>query len=119
MRFYQPGTALQVVSRENGWVQVTDLTSREGGWVFEQYLVLVDRPTVTETAMATTSNKALSEPTRANPVQSAKKRIRAPRPVVRVPDDVAFAQFDRRWERRAQRRGSYGLFFFGRFAGSE
>lgn len=119
LRFYQPGTALQVISRENGWVQVTDPTSREGGWVFEQYLVPADRPTVTQTAMATTTYKALSEPTRANPMPSAKKRARASRPAVRVPDDVAFTQFDRRWERRAERRGGFGLFFFGRFARAE
>jgi hypothetical protein len=119
LRFYQPGTVLQVISRENGWVQVTDPTSQEGGWVFEQYLVPADRPTVTQTAMATTTYKALSEPTRANPVPSAKKRARAPRPAVRVPDDVAFTQFDRQWERRAERRGGFGLFFFGRFARAE
>lgn len=113
IRFYQPGTALQVVSRENGWVQVTDPTSQEGGWVFEQYLTPSDPPTVSQTAMATTT-----EPMRGNPAPSAKKRIRA-RPAVRVPDDVAIAQFDRRWERRAERRRGFGLFFFGRFAGAE
>src|SRR5690242_10015058 len=50
LRFYQPGAALQVIGRENGWVQVTDPTSREGGWILEQYLVPIDRPTVTQTA---------------------------------------------------------------------
>lgn len=119
VRFYQPGTALQVVSRENGWVQVTDPTSQEGGWVLQQYLVLTDPPTVLQTAMATTTDKALSEPTRANSVPSRKKRIRATKPAVRVPDEVAIAQFDRRWERRAERRGGFGLFFFGRFARTE
>jgi hypothetical protein len=111
MRLYQPGTALQVVSRENGWVQVTDPTSREGGWVFEQYLVPADRPAATQTAMATTTYK--------DPVPSAKKRTRVPKPAVRMPSNVAFAQFDRRWERRAERRGGFGLFFFGRFARTE
>lgn len=119
MRFYQPGTALQVVSRENGWIQVTDPTSRERGWVFEPYLVPTDHPTVTQTAMATTTNKALSDPTRASPMPTAKKRLRATRPAIRVPDYVAIAQFDRRWERRPERRGGFGLFFFGRFARAE
>jgi hypothetical protein len=119
MRFYQPGTALQVVSRENGWIQVTDPTSRESGWVFEPYLVPTDHPTVTQTAMATTTNKALSDPTRASPMPTAKKRLRATRPAIRVPDYVAIAQFDRRWERRPERRGGFGLFFFGRFARAE
>jgi hypothetical protein len=75
LRFYQPGAALQVISRENGWVQVTDPTSREGGWVLEQYLVPVDRPTITQTAMATTTSKALLQPTQAKPVPSAKSGL--------------------------------------------
>jgi hypothetical protein len=119
VRFYQPGTALQVVSRENGWVQLTDPTSRERGWVLEQYLVSTDRPTVTQTAMTTTTNKALSEPTPVKPMPTAKKRVRATRPAVQVPQDLAIAQFDRRWERRAARRRGFGLFFFGRFARAE
>ena len=114
IRFYQPGTALQVVSRENGWVQINDPTSREGGWVLEQYLVPTDGTAVTQMAGATPT--ALSEPTQAKPVPSAKKRTRASRPTVRVPDDVAIAQFDTRWERRAERRRGFGLFFFGRYA---
>lgn len=119
MRFYQPGTALQVASRENGWVQVTDPNSRESGWVLEQYLVPADGPTITQTAMTTTANEALSEPTPAKRIPTAKKRIRATRPAVRVPDDAAIAQFDRRWERRAERRPGFGLFLFGRFARAE
>jgi Bacterial SH3 domain len=118
LRFYQPGVALQVIGRENGWVQVTDPTSREGGWVLEQYLVPVDHPSVTQTAMATTASKALSEPTQTKPVPSAKKRTRA-RPAVRVPEAVALTPFDSRWERRAERRAGRGLFFFGRFARAE
>ena len=112
MRFYQPGTALQVVNRDNGWVQINDPTSREGGWVLEQYLVPTDGKAVTQMAAATPT--ALSEPTQAKPVPRAKKR--ASRPAVRVPVDVATAQFDTRWERRAERRRGFGLFFFGRYA---
>jgi SH3 domain-containing protein len=118
LRFYQPGVALQVIGRENGWVQVTDPTSREGGWVLEQYVAPIDRPTVTQTAMATTTSKTLSEPTQTKPVRSAKRGTRA-RPAVRVPEAVALTQFDSRWERRAERRAGRGLFFFGRFAGAE
>jgi hypothetical protein len=113
LRFYQPGTALEVVSRQNGWVQITDPASGESGWVFEQYLVPADGPTVTQTAMATTASKPAAEPTGA----IAKKRVGASRPAARTPDKFTFAQFDRRLERRAARRG--GLFFFGRFARAE
>ena len=113
--FYRPGTRLQVVSRQNGWVQVADSNSGERGWVFEQYLVPVESPIATRTAMATTST---AEPTRAMP--SAKKRARVPRPAARMRHDFASAQFERRWDRRGERRGGFGLFFFGRrFARTE
>ena len=118
LRFYQPGAALRVISRDNGWVQVIDPSSREGGWILEQYLMPIDRPTVTQTAVVTTASKELSESTQAKPVPSAKRRARA-RPAVRVPEAVAITQFDSRWERRAERRAGRGLFFFGRFARAE
>jgi hypothetical protein len=114
LRFYPPGTSLRVVSRQNGWVQITDPVSGERGWVFEQYLVAADGPTATQTAMATTARKVAAEPAQANPTSSAKKRVRASRPAARMPNKFASTQFDRRWERRAARRG-----FFGRFARAE
>ena len=116
--FYQAGTALQVLDRQNGWVQVADPASGESGWVFEQYLAPATGPTVTQTALETSASKPVAEPARANLVPGAKKRVRAPRPAVRMPKDVAMAQFERRWERRAERRGGFG-FFFGRFARNE
>ena len=118
LRFYQAGTALQVVSRQNGWVQVTDPASGQGGWVFEQYLAPAEGPTVTRTVMETTASNSAAEATRAIP--SVKKRVKASRPAARRPDSFASAQFDSRWERRAERRGGFGLFFFGRrFARAE
>jgi hypothetical protein len=75
-------------------------------------------PTATQTAMATPARKVAGEAAKANPAPTAKKRVRASRPAARMPDKFAVAQFDRRWERRATRRG--GLFFFGRrFARAE
>ena len=116
LRFYQPGTTLRVVSRENGWAQVTDPSSGEGGWVFEQYLTPADSGTVTQTAMATTPTKVATEPARTTPPAAKKRIVRVPRPAARMPDDFASAQFDRRWGRRAERRSGFGMFFFGRFA---
>lgn len=115
--FYPAGTALQVVDRQNGWVQVTDPASGAGGWIFEQYLLPAAGPVVTQTALATTptATKTYSDPARAKVQPSAKKRARAPKPTVRGSEEVALAQFDRRWERRPERR-NFGLFFFGRFA---
>ena len=81
-------------------------------------LVLADRSTVTQTAMATPVRKVAGEAANANPAPIAKKPVRTSRPAARMPDKFAVAQFDRRWERRATRRG--GLFFFGRrFARAE
>jgi Bacterial SH3 domain len=112
LRFYQPGTALRVVSRQNGWVEVTDPSSGEAGWVFEQYLAPADGSTATQTAMATVPAKVT-----AGPAQAAMKRVvRAPRPAAHMPDDFASTQFDQRWGRRAARRSGFGMFFFGRFA---
>jgi len=36
-----------------------------------------------------------------------------------MPEAVALSQSDSRWERRAERRAGFGLFFFGRFARAE
>jgi len=81
-------------------------------------LVLADRSTATQTAMAAPARKVAGEAAKANPAPTAKKRVRASRPAARMPDKFAVAQFDRRWERRVARRG--GLFFFGRrFARAE
>jgi hypothetical protein len=122
LRFYQPGTALQVVSRENGWLQVVDPASQERGWVLEKYLASIEGPTLTQSAMEATAGNALSEPIPVKPITSAKNWGRSSRPAVRVPDDVTFAQFDTRngrLGRRGDRRGGLGLFFFGRVARTE
>ena len=116
VRFYPPGTTLQVLSRQNGWAQITDPTSGDRGWVYEQYLSPADGPTATQTAMADTASRVAAEPVGANR-PTAKKRVRSSRPPAR--SDYAFARFDRRWERRAERRGGMGLFFFGPFARAE
>lgn len=114
-QFYQPGTTLQAVSRQNGWVEISDPTSKQGGWMLEQYLARTDGPHATQTASIT--NAGLSAPSEAKPVRSMRKRAHAVRPTMRAPDDVAIEQFDARWERRAERR-RFG-FFFGRYAGAE
>src|SRR5262249_2229575 len=97
-------------------ITITDPTSGERAWVCEQYPVPAAGRTTTQTAMATTPTRLAAEPARPHPVPSVKKRVRLPRPGVRMPDGFASAQFDRRWERHAERRGGFGLFFFGRFA---
>jgi Bacterial SH3 domain len=123
IRFYQPGIALQVVSRENGWLQVADPASQERGWVLEKYLASIEGPTLTQTAMDATPRSALSEQVTVKPAfTGAKKRNRSAKRAPRGSNDVAFAEFNSRndrWSRRADRRGGLGLFFFGRFARAE
>ena len=38
VRFFAPGTELQVIGRENGWVELFDPATQERGWVFESYV---------------------------------------------------------------------------------
>ena len=123
IRFYQPGIALQVVGRENGWLQLVNPASQERGWVLEKYLVSIEGPTLTQTAMDATPKNALSEQVTVKPAfTGAKKRNRSAKRAPRGSNDVAFAEFNSRndrWSRRADRRGGLGLFFFGRFARAE
>ena len=115
IRFYQAGTALRVVGRESGWLQVIDFTSGERGWVFEKYLAPTGSPTVTQTAQVISDSKTSSEPKRINPTP---KKHNSSRPA----DEFAFAQFDpqnSQWSRRAPRRGGLGFFFFRRLARAE
>jgi hypothetical protein len=38
VRFYRPGTELQVVRREGIWFEVSDPVTQESGWILAQYL---------------------------------------------------------------------------------
>ena len=51
IRFYPPGTVLQVVRRENGWLELLDPATQERGWVFEKYLSSIDGPSATQAAI--------------------------------------------------------------------
>jgi len=112
LHFYPRGMTLQVLARENDWVQVIDRASGESGWVLDQYLIETESGG-TQTALET--SKA-TDPMTIKPMPSARKTARGHKPQVRNTESVALARFDRRWDRRVQRRGGFGLFFFGRFA---
>ena len=91
--------------------------------MLEKYLVSIEGPTLTQTAMDATPKNALSEQVTVKPAfTGAKKRNRSAKRAPRGSNDVAFAEFNSRndrWSRRADRRGGLGLFFFGRFARAE
>lgn len=112
VHFYPRGTALQVLDRENDWVQVIDRASGESGWVLDQYLIETESG---GTQIALETSKA-TDPMTIKPMPSSRKTARGHKPQVRNTESVALARFDRRWDRRVQRRGGFGLFFFGRFA---
>jgi hypothetical protein len=106
IRFYRPGTQLQVFSRENGWLQLLDPVTQERGWVFEKYLVSIDGPSSTQTALESTTEPP---PKSQKPSRSSKLTVRA--------GDVEVAKSDRRrgrWARRDDRRRNLGLFGFFR-----
>jgi hypothetical protein len=115
IRFYRPGTELQVVSRENGWLQLLDPVSQKRGWVFEKYLVSIDGPSPTQTAMESITEPLPAKvtlPKSQKPSRSSKLTVRA--------GDAEFAKSDRRrgrWARRDDRRPNLGL--FGVFRGRE
>ena len=55
VRFYRPGTELQVVRREGIWFEVSDPVTQERGWVLAQYLSSIESPTPTQVATESTT----------------------------------------------------------------
>jgi hypothetical protein len=120
--YYRPGTELQVVRREDGWVGVSDPVTQERGWVFKKYLSSIDGPSPTQAAMVSTNESELSKPTPAKPaLPNSKKRSPPTTPTLRVSeatpvsDDVAVTESEPRsgrWAGRGDRRRG-GLFMFG------
>jgi hypothetical protein len=112
VRFYRPGTELQVVRREGIWFEVSDPVTQERGWVLAQYLSSIDSPIPAQVATESTTEPLTVAP----PSPKSNKRHRAAKPAVR--DRVVVANADPwngRWSRRADRRRGAGLFMFHPF----
>jgi hypothetical protein len=112
VRFYSPGTELQVVRREGIWFEVSDPVTQERGWVLAQYLSSIDSPIPAQVATESTTEPLTVAP----PSPKSNKRHRAAKPAVR--DRVVVANADPwngRWSRRADRRRGAGLFMFHPF----
>jgi len=111
VRFYGPGTELQVVRREGAWFQVSDPVTKERGWVLDEYLSSIGGPTPAQVATETTTEP----PTVIKPaVQKSSKRSRSAKAAARR-RSVVIANADPwndRWARRADRRRGFGLFMF-------
>jgi len=117
IRYYRPGTELKVVSRGDGWIQVSDPVTQERGWIFEKYLSSIDGPSSTRVATESTTEPLTAKPA----LPKSKKRSRSAK--VRVIHRVVVANSDPwsdRWAGRTYpRRRGFGLFMFrpfGRFA---
>jgi Bacterial SH3 domain len=113
VRFYAPGTDLQVVRREGGWLQVSDPVTQERGWVLEKYLVASEGPSSTQAA----SLESTAEPpsTKAASPKSKKwgRSSKGSKSAIRASNRVArWEPRNVRWARRADRR-PFRVFMLG------
>ena len=110
VRFFSPGTELQVVRRESGWVELFDPATQERGWVLESYVWSTGDLSRTQTVR---NEDELSKPSPTNPVvPRSKQRSRAAKPGSQVVAKlVAASELKRgRWARRGDRERRLGLF---------
>jgi hypothetical protein len=106
VRFFSPGTELQVVRRESGWVELFDPATQERGWVFESYVFSTGGFSRTQTASLPNEDE-LSKPNPTNPVlgRSAKAGSQIAAKL------VATSELKRgRWARRGDRGRRLGMF---------
>jgi hypothetical protein len=108
IRFYRPGTELQVVRREGIWFEVSDPVTQERGWVLAQYLSSIESPTPTQVATESTTEPLTVKP--ASP--KSNKRHRSAKHAVHGVVVANADPWNARWARRADRRRGFGLFIF-------
>ena len=110
VRFYRPGTKLQVIRREGIWFKVSDPVTQEHGWVLAQYLSSIDGPIPTQVATESTVEPMTIKPTS----PKSKTRHRFAKPAVRAHRVATADPWNPRSARRAHRRRGGGLSMFGR-----
>ena len=106
VRFYRPGTELQVVRREGIWLEVSDPITQERGWVLAQYLASIKSLTPAQVATELTTEP----PTVLSP--KSNKRHRSAKHAVHGVVVANADPWNARWNRRADRRRGFGLFMF-------
>jgi Bacterial SH3 domain len=106
VRFYRPGTELQVVRREGIWFEVSDPVTQERGWVLAQYLSSIESPTPIQVVTESTTEP----PTVISP--KSNKRHRSAKHAVHSVGVATADPWNPRWARRADRRRGFGLFIF-------
>lgn len=110
VRFFTPGTELQVVRRESGWVELFDPATQERGWVFESYVWSTGDFSRAQNASLRKEDE-LAKPTK----QALPRSKQRSRPAITVPqtaDKLAMESELRpgRWARRGEPRRRFGLF---------
>jgi len=108
VRFYRPGTELQIVRREGIWLEVSDPVTQERGWVLAQYLSSIDRPIPAQVATESSTEPLTVAPTS----PKSNKRHRAAKHAVHGVVVANADPWNARWARRADRRRGFGLFMF-------
>jgi hypothetical protein len=106
VRFYRPGTELQLVRREGIWFEVSDPVTQERGWVLAQYLSSIESPTPIQVATESTTEP----PTVISP--KSNKRHRSAKHAVHGVGVATADPWNPRWARRTDRRRGFGLFIF-------
>jgi hypothetical protein len=112
VRFYSPGTDLQVVRREGVWLQVSDRVTQEHGWILEKYVASSYSPSFTQAALESITDAAPTvAPKKEKWSQSAKRSKSATR--VSKHRSAVARWNPYRWGRRADRRRDFRVFMLG------
>jgi Bacterial SH3 domain len=117
LRYYPPGSELQVVRRENGWVLVVDPATAARGWIYEQYyLSWIGGPTSTQAALAPSDQTSQSPQSKPAPPKVTRRSGTAKAKSQRSEPWMVTEYRTGKW-RTADRRRRMGFFVFGRFGG--
>ena len=109
VRFYTPGTNLQVIRREGVWLLVSDPVSQERGWMLEKYL---SPSSSTQADQKLTDAVSVAAPQKSKKWNESSKRSKSATRVSK--HRSAVARWDPyRWGSRADRRRDFRVFMLG------
>jgi hypothetical protein len=119
IKIYGAGRELEVVGREYGWLELRDPVTLERGFVFESYVVAIDGPSPTRSALESTAEAEparVSSPKPAMRVSGGKPamRVSGGKPTMQAADDTEAPRLDRRRLAKKEERRERKLFrWFG------
>jgi hypothetical protein len=108
VRFFAPGTELQVVKRESGWVELFDPATQERGWVIESYVWSTGEFNRAQNASVRREDE-LTRPTKETLPRSKQRG----RPAITGPQTAMALESELRrgrWARRGEPQRRFGLF---------